>query len=213
MTEVFTPPNIDDSIIKETDKLPENENISHTGLALSVFGEVDKTTQNTWTTIDVLQLPYENAGKTLVIDAKPMISTTSATDGYSLIQNSDLKTPVTFSVYLPTRYSSDAEYVDVEHVLSEGDSETYKSLKVETNDEGLRYIEITVAEFSKFKITAQQDENTNTGDTNTGDTNVGGTNTGTVVETGDNTNIMLFIIMGCLALVGMGFVGFRRKIK
>ena len=198
LTEEFVTPVIDPSITDEANKLPSNDPITFTGLALSSLGAKGEVSEVTRVKIDVDQLPYEDDGKTLVIDAEPMISNDGST--YDLIPNSDLKAPVTFSLYLPTGFLPDEEYVDVKHIKDNG-SETYKSLAVKTDVKDLRYVEITVTEFSKFLISeAEVPAPTPT----PGDD-------AKAPKTGDNSNIGLFAILGLIALAGIGFTAFRRK--
>ena len=190
--------------IAEADKIPSNGLVTTSGLALAVYQDTTPL-ENVWLKVAVNQLAYENDGKTLVIDAKPMRKIERG--DYNLIPNSEIKGPVTFRLYLPTNFSSDAKYVDVKHIKDNG-SEIYKDLEIKTDNDDLRYIEITVTEFSQFHITAKAEVPAPVPAPEPEKAPIEGAKT---PQTGDNSNVWLFLSLAVMSLGGIGFVAFKRK--
>ncbi|WP_409967396.1 S-layer homology domain-containing protein [Bengtsoniella intestinalis] len=137
-----------------TTAIDDSKAVEVSGLALSVFGGTTVTEGTAvsiaveQTTGDDITADVDVTADTIVLSIKPMVNVDNA--GATVIDNSNLQTPVTFTIYLTDDFAG--TYADVVHIKSDDSTESMR-LKVYTDDDGHKYITMTVAEFSNFLIT------------------------------------------------------------
>lgn len=129
------------------DTLKEDKEVDVKGLALATFGGEILTKEAT-VSLDVTQKP--SVESSLMLEIKPYVTVDGST---SVIPNADIKTPITFKVYIPDDFST--QYIDVIHKFTGGGQENLK-LPIQTDDVG-SFIVITVTKFSEFELIPHTD--------------------------------------------------------
>ena len=180
--------------VTEDDKLP-NKPVVMQGLALSAYAGKE-IVQDTNVYLNVRQMDSLESGA-VVVDITPH---TEENGKVRVIDNSELQTPVVFKLYVNDSVAS--KFIDVLHILHDGGEETFRR-PVQEDVEG-KYIIITVTQFSEFHLSEVIEA---MGDSTSDDTSVGKT----VVGTGDNTNVLLVIVILVISLMGMAFILRKRR--
>ncbi len=188
------------------EQLPEQD-IEVSGLALSAYAgvELDETDEiNVY--LEVTQQPSDEEN-TIVFHATPMVVVNG--EDPKIIENDDLQTPVTFKIYLNDTYAN--QTVKVVHILSDNAGEEVIYLDVQEDAVGY-YIICTVSEFSEFQVSIVETEGSEGSvDTETSTGSEGAEDASTsvdaedeeVVETGDDSNIMMIIVVMISCMMGL----------
>lgn len=133
-----------DASVPESYRVPSIAVIPE-GLAEAIYGS-GKVLDDIDLSLSIKQL--ESSAYKLVFDIKPMISVNGK--DATVVSNDDIKSPVTFRIYLNSSFGNTT--ADVDHVKEDGSIEAYNDIKVQQDDEGNKYIELTVSEFSNFIV-------------------------------------------------------------
>lgn len=139
------------TISTASNKLPEKE-VEVVGLALAYFDAIPAETSP----VELVELSVAveqteaGDGVDLAFTAKPQATTAGVTTN---IGNDDIKAPITFALYLPETITSSS--VELTHYFDGDDLNIVAeiaTIDVLKDDNGDRYIPITVGEFSEFEL-------------------------------------------------------------
>ena len=130
--------------VADKDKLPKKQ-VEVKGLGLSAF-QGETVSKDTYFGVNVKQSASE--GTALVLEIEPYKKV--GVDGSEqVIENTDIKTPVTFKVYLNESFAE--QHATIKH-YSDGVDEPHEFIRPVLVDDGGRYVEVTVSHFSKFEV-------------------------------------------------------------